>query len=218
MQKNKEPVFAERLRYAMQIRTMTAAELCRRTGLRKGDISNYRYGYYKPTYKAMLSIADVLNVAPEWLDGYDVPMEREISNVSPLLSDNLTILNVYEYFGCGKGEYNDGHIIGTIALPTETLSPHKKYFASYAKGDSMIEAGIEDGDLVVFEENNVPEENKIGLFCIDNDYAICKRYRTNNGQIFLLSENKEYAPILIDPSNECFRQIGILKKIIKDVK
>ena len=218
MEKNKEPLFAQRLNDALRYRGMKAVKLCGLTGIRKSDISNYRHGYYKPTGTNLIKLAKALHVAPEWLDGYDVPMEKYESNLTPLHSSAMRNINQLEYISCGCGTFNEGSIVGVLSLPAEMFKPSSEYFAITAQGDSMINAGIEDGDILIFEVTNIPLENKIGAFCLENEYAICKKYKSTDGQIFLLSANDNYAPILIDPMDECFRCVGILVNVIKQVR
>ncbi len=218
MSKNKEPLFAERLIEAMRIRNIRAIKLCEMTGLSQSDISNYRHGYYKPNPASLIKIAKALDVAPEWLDGYDVPMvQKHESNVAPLSSNKVRQINMLEFISCGCGTFNDGQVVAVLSLPDEMFSPYKEYFAITAKGDSMINAGIDDGDILIFERSDVPVDNKIGAFCLENETALCKRYKTKDGKIYLLSANEEYAPIIIDPLDECFRCVGILSSITKKV-
>ena len=218
MEKEKEALFASRLIEAMRIRGIKAVKLAKLTGMRESDISNYRHGYYKPLPDKMKELAKALHVAPEWLDGYDVPMEKYESNLTPLHSSAMRSINQLEYISCGCGTFNEGSIVGVLSLPAEMFKPSSEYFAITAQGDSMINAGIEDGDILIFEVTNIPLENKIGAFCLENEYAICKKYKSTDGQIFLLSANDNYAPILIDPMDECFRCVGILVNVIKQVR
>ena len=75
----------------------------------------------------------------------------------------------------------------------------------------MIDAGINDGDLMIFENTNVLENGDIGAFCIDNEEAVCKRFRkSEQGLIMLLPANEKYNPIIIDVENTCFRVVGKL--------
>ena len=70
-------------------------------------------------------------------------------------------------------------------------------FMLKARGDSMIDAGIHDGDLVFFK--NVPqvENGKIAAVLIDNETTL-KRFYKNENQIILQPENKAYSPIIIN--------------------
>lgn len=214
--KNFYPVFSKRLIDVMKARNLNNVQLAEKLGTSKGVISNYRHGYFKPKDERMIELANVLGVAPEWLDGYEVPMEkREDSNVAPVAGPMRTI-NIYAYISCGNGEFNDGEIIDTITLPANMFKASREYYGMYAKGDSMVGVGIHDGDLLLFERTDVPENNKVGAFCIDNEYAYCKKYTSSNGKILLLSANDNYPPIVIEPADGCFRCVGILRKIMKD--
>ena len=214
----KYPVLAERLAYAMEVRDVKAYQLCQITGLDKSAVSNYLQGYFRPNQQRLALIAEALHVAPEWLDGYDVEMNPVQSNISNLKSSNLRRINLYSSISCGSGVFNDGNVEGVISLPGLELSGTKEYFAVKANGDSMTGVGIDDGDILIFEKTDLPEENKIGAFCIDNEYAICKRYMSDQGKIFLMSANDAYLPIVIEPMDDCFRCVGLLVKIIKDVQ
>ena len=100
-----------------------------------------------------------------------------------------------------------------VSLPAEMFSSKKEYFAQYAKGDSMVNANINDGDLIIFEKTSSVSNGMIGCFCIDDNTATCKRLSMTNGQIILLPENPSYDPIICDI--ETFRCIGKLAFVIK---
>lgn len=69
-------------------------------------------------------------------------------------------------------------------------------FSLTAKGDSMIEAGIDDGDIVFFKNTPVVENGKIAAVIIDNTTTL-KRFYKNEHEIILKPENKSYSPIII---------------------
>ena len=211
-------VFVDRLIYAMRIRNMKAIDIVNKTSISKPMMTHYTSGRNKPSQDKLLELAAALHVAPEWLDGYDVPMEQKYeSNLTPL-SNNVRQINMLEFISCGCGTFNDGTIVSVLTLPEEMFNIHKEYFAITAQGDSMINAGIDDGDILFFERSDVPLDGKIGAFCLENEFAICKRYRRRDGKIYLLSANEEYAPIIVDPMDECFRCVGLLSSILKKAK
>lgn len=215
MRKNKETVFSERLNIAMREKGYKAVKLCELTGIGKADISHYRNGYYKPSGVNLVKISEALGVDPKWLTGeVDVRYPDNISAVT----GPMRTLNVLAAISCGCGAFNDGEVIETLQLPAAMFVASREYFAMYAEGDSMIDAGISDGDLLIFERTDVPEQNKVGAFCVANEFALCKKYQTNQGKIFLLSANEKYPPIVIEPTDECFRCVGILKRIVKEFK
>ena len=96
------------------------------------------------------------------------------------------------------------------------MNPRAEYFAQYAKGESMKDAGINDGDLLIFERTDKVDDRVIGCFCDEDNVATCKKYKELNGIVMLQPMNIEFEPIIIDPLNDNFRCLGRLKKVIKD--
>ena len=68
--------FSVRLRQALDMRDMTAAELSRKTGISKASISRYLKGIWKPRQDAIYLIAQATDCSEAWLMGVDVPMDR----------------------------------------------------------------------------------------------------------------------------------------------
>ena len=80
--------FASRLKEALAINQMTAAELSRRTGISEGSISQYLKGDYLAKQDKVYAISQVLNVSPNWLMAFDDPDDSRI-----LLEDVRVIFN-----------------------------------------------------------------------------------------------------------------------------
>lgn len=75
-----EPIttFASRLNYTMSLRGVTQAELARKTKMAEASISQYATGKFTPRSDKLYVIAKALDVAENWLLGFDVPMERKV--------------------------------------------------------------------------------------------------------------------------------------------
>ena len=84
-------------------------------------------------------------------------------------------------------------------------------FALRVKGDSMIGAGILDGDKVVVRPQQSADDGQIVVARI-GDEATVKRLSRRNGQIWLLPENDNYAPI--DGSEA--EIIGLVKAVVRE--
>ena len=69
-------------------------------------------------------------------------------------------------------------------------------FCLYADGDSMIDAGINEGDLVFFKQTPQVENGTIAAVFVD-DTTTLKRFFKNEHEIILQPENKFYSPIII---------------------
>lgn len=208
--------FAERLTVAMKKRNMKQIELARSLGSSNTLLSNYMSGKREPRYDMVVQIADILDVSLDYLLGRAESMDRQ-ENLAPVTA-SVRSIPVYAPISCGTGSYEDGQVIDYVGIPESKMRYGKKYFGQYAKGDSMIGVGIHDGDLLVFEECSWIDEGKIGCFCICEDKAVCKRFTIGQDKaVYLMSANDKYAPIRIDPSNECFRIVGRLVSIVKEL-
>lgn len=159
-------------------------------------------------------------------DGMHISLDRVISMMGDELvssdddSDRISrsvSVPIYAPICCGNGGFVDDNILDYIALPSAWLSASKEYFAQTAHGDSMEGAGIYDGDVLVFEKSGTPQQGRVGCFCIDDNDAMCKKYRiAGDGRIYLMPANPNYDPIPVDPEMEHFRCLGLLAFVISD--
>ena len=83
------------------------------------------------------------------------------------------------------------HEVDKVALPDE-LQKNGEYFGLKVKGDSMIEAGINDGDTVIIKKTAVADNGQIAVVLIDEQEATLKRIRKKGNTIALESANKNY--------------------------
>ena len=77
---------AERLKQALELRNMTAAELSRRTNITTASISHYINGRYTPKQDKIYQLSQALNVNPSWLMGLDVSINEELTEERARLS------------------------------------------------------------------------------------------------------------------------------------
>lgn len=79
-----------------------------------------------------------------------------------------------------------------IAVPGSMLSGKGQHYALEVKGDSMIEAGINDGDIVVIREQSTADNGDIVVALVDDHEATLKRFRRRGGMIALEAANPAY--------------------------
>ena len=102
-----------------------------------------------------------------------------------------------------------------ISLDKELVKNGDATFYAKVSGDSMINAGLSDGDLIVIDRSLNPEHNKIAVCFIDGDFTV-KRIIKKGADLFLKAENKNYDSIKIDEENQL--QIwGIVTYVIKSL-
>ena len=100
-----------------------------------------------------------------------------------------------------------------ISLDKELVKNPEATFYARVSGESMIEAGIDDGDLLVIDRSLNPENGKIGICMIDGDFTV-KRIKKTKGKLYLLPENKKYEAIELKEENELIIW-GIVAYVIK---
>jgi repressor LexA len=79
-----------------------------------------------------------------------------------------------------------------IAVPGSMLSGKGQHYALEVKGDSMIEAGINDGDIVVIREQITAENGDIVVALVEDAEATLKRFRRRGNTIALEAANPAY--------------------------
>jgi len=85
-----------------------------------------------------------------------------------------------------------------IPLP-ENIEKNGEYFGLKVKGDSMIEAGINDGDTVIIKKTDTADNGKIVVALIDNSEAMLKRIRRKGKTVALESGNRNYETKIFGP-------------------
>ncbi|SHE80730.1 DNA polymerase V [Flavobacterium fontis] len=102
-----------------------------------------------------------------------------------------------------------------ISLDHVLVRNREATFYAKASGNSMIGAGIDDGDIMVIDRSLEPVHNKIAVCCIDGEFTV-KRIRKEKNAVYLMPENPSYPPILITEENELIIW-GIVTYVIKSV-
>lgn len=101
------------------------------------------------------------------------------------------------------------HIEDYFPIPAEIL-PNADTFMLNVKGESMINAGIFDGDQVIVEQTNTAENGEIVVALVD-DSATVKRFYKENGHYRLQPENDSMNPIIVDHVEILGRVIGLFR-------
>lgn len=86
-------------------------------------------------------------------------------------------------------------------------------FYAKANGNSMIGAGIDDGDVLVIDKSIEPQDGKIAVCFIDGEFTV-KRIKVQENSLLLLPENKLFEPIEVTQEND-FIIWGIVTYVVK---
>ena len=108
------------------------------------------------------------------------------------------------------------NIEDNVDLPPSFFHPRADYLLR-VKGDSMINVGILDGDLLAVHKTNEATNGQIVVARIESEVTVKRFKRTKNpNQIFLLPENDDFSPIEVDLENQAFqiegRSVGVIRQ------
>ena len=110
----------------------------------------------------------------------------------------------------------EAHIEDYCALPASFFKPSADYFLT-VHGDSMIDVGIFDGDLLAVHSTPVAANGDIVVARIGDEVTVKRLKKTNKRHILhLLPENKDYSPIKVDLKEQDFSiedlSVGVLRR------
>ncbi|MGD8305415.1 MAG: transcriptional repressor LexA [Ignavibacteria bacterium] len=105
------------------------------------------------------------------------------------------------------------NIEGTVIIDPAFIKKSEDVFALKVRGDSMINAGIFEGDLVVVSPNDKGKNGDIIVAMLDDEVTV-KSYKTENNNITLIPENDNYRPMPVKDKNS-FSVIGKVKGVIR---
>ena len=112
---------------------------------------------------------------------------------------------------CGLPNIAEEHIEEYVFLP-ESMSGSGEFYIFRVWDESMIEAGIDPGDLVVIRRQETAENGQIAVVLVD-DEATLKRFYVEDNRVRLHPENSEMEDFYVD---NCIIQ-GVAVKVIKDL-
>ncbi|WP_338842733.1 transcriptional repressor LexA [Clostridium perfringens] len=143
--------------------------------------------YRDPTKPRALEILELSNEEKELID---IPIVGKVTAGMPILATE----NIEDMF----------------QIPINYVKHNNDLFILKVTGDSMIEAGILDGDLAIIEQKNVAINGDIVVALIENEATI-KRFFKENGFIRLQPENKNYEPIIVEDCSILGKLVGIYR-------
>ena len=105
----------------------------------------------------------------------------------------------------------------SIRMPTALIG-QGDFFLLRARGNSMINAGIDDGDLVLIKRCDSVRQGRIAAFLYDGAETTLKRYKQDANAIYLIPENDEMEPIVISGADRARLIIqGEAVMVLKDL-
>lgn len=190
-------MFSLRLKQCMREKNIKQIELARLTKITPSSISDWLKGKYIPKQDKLYKIAECLNVNPDWLmgisDKYEIEEDNYLDNDIEEVLDNINKVPILGTICAGDGVYSEEDFEDYLFIDQNMRAD----FALRVKGDSMIEAGILDGDLVFIRKQPIVSNGKIAAVILTetNEASLKKFYKTKEN-IVLQPCNADYEPII----------------------
>lgn len=177
----------QRIKQRREELDITQDELARRLGYKsRSSINKIELDIYNLKQSKIKAIADALQTTPGYIMGWD----NVDQYVLPISVQSLPLLG---NISCGKPLFAEENIETYV----ESTTMVKADFCLKAKGDSMINARILDGDIVFIRKQDTVENGEIAAVLI-GDEATLKRvfYYPDAGKLVLQAENPKYEPFV----------------------
>lgn len=192
---------------------------------RMNEIKKFIENYYMKEYRSpsITEIAKAVSIARSTAYSYLVEMNKQgmlsyngkdirtelIEKIKP----NVTRAAILGSISCGVPNFAEENIEEYVSLP-ESMFGKGEFFILKAKGESMIEVGIEEGDLVVIKAQNYAEEGQIVVALVEDEATLKRFYKDKKtNRVRLHPENSKMEDIIVD---NCMIQ-GVAVKVIKDL-
>jgi SOS-response transcriptional repressor LexA len=210
-------VFGSRLRQLRKDKRMTMKEFGAFFGLAESTISGYETGIRNPDMDTIRKFAAYFDVTTDLLIGVEdkMPIDKPIkkSDNSTYTTQNgsgyieglmgelldpgeMVFVPIVADVSCGDPLYTEDEVLGY--LPVAAIMYHiadkNDYFAVRAKGDSMKEAGINDGSFVLIRKQSTADNGDIVAVCVKNEKATIKRIHFDGEMVVLSPANADYGP------------------------
>lgn len=211
----------DRLNEAVKSSGINRKTIARRVDMSEGQLSRFlRHLVKKPNIHVVEAILDVIGRSMESLFASDREVDvrqalrslteyvdrhetkRTIRGVAPKRPRARTAQPFLAAATPNAVLVEEGRKLVRTRIPKELWRRNARY-AARVVGDSMIDAGIDDGDTVFFRENttNRPPRGKI-IVCRLNTSVYVKRLEIEGDERRLVSENAAYPPLIIQPGDE----------------
>lgn len=212
-----ESNFGARLRLLMEERGWSYEQMGERLEMHPQTLNRYVLAQREPRLGIATAIALTLEVDPMWLQGYRVPRRRMEEPDGAILVRREAAIPILGVIRAGAPMLATEDIEGYAAAD---VTDPEQHFYLRVMGDSMMNAGIRDGDLVLLRRQQTAENGQIVACLLEGENATLKRFRAQRGMVILQPENPNYEPRIIPMTefeNGSARIVGVAVKLVRNL-
>lgn len=215
----------DRIKDARTALDMTLEDVAQQVGLSRQTLSRYETGVISniPSDK-IEELAKALKTSPSYLMGWEERLDRMTTAYGNGYVEGRVLSqqpNIFSYVRGRRLPVLGAIPAGVPILAVENIEGYdyadvpegENYFFLRVRGDSMINARIFDGDLVLVKAQDCAENGNIAVCVVNGDEATLKRFFRQDNVIVLQPENAAYEPVIIpvgDFDNGYARIIGVV--------
>lgn len=186
-------------------------------GITQQAYANYEHGKRQPDNKTLLLLGELFGVSVDYLLGKDTDALTSTEILSHIGTPAENLLPIIGTIRAGYPIRAEEHIEG---WELSNIRNPKDHFFLRVAGDSMINAGITDGCLILIHEQPCANNGQIVACMVNGDDVTLKRFYQHGDIVTLLPENPAYQPIVIpvsDFEDGSARIIGVAKQVVRDL-
>lgn len=194
-----------RIKELRKLNGLTQNALAKKLGITQANLSGWENNHWQPDKDSLIKMADIFEVSVDYILGRQLK-GSDFPNISAVQKRKIPYLGE---IACGKPVFANEE----KGVYFDVCSDLKIDFCLKAKGDSMINARIQDGDIVFIREQSMVNNGEIGAVII-GDEATLKRvyYYPEQNRLMLQAENPAYAPLFYEGTE--LENIHILGKAV----
>lgn len=171
-------------------------------GARAGAGRKVNSGKFKEDTKVMRIPSSLVDRVKSTLELYKSQLKADVQVQTPAYDASSVLLPIFtSRVQAGFPSPADDHLEDTLDLNKHLIQHQEATFFVRAQGDSMLGAGIHQGDILIVDKALVAKSGRIVIAVIDGEFTV-KRLHKYKGVITLKAENPEFKDILIKEGSE----------------
>lgn len=182
--------FSDMLVYLRKRDGYSQQELAQKIGVSRSTIGMYETGEREPAFETLEALADTFNVNMATLLGQPSGSVCLPKNIVPI--GHMPQVPLVGRIACGTPILAEENITDYVDLPGHVRAD----YALTCIGDSMINAGIRDGDIVYIRQQSVVDNGQIAAVLVGDEEATLKRFYRVGDTVTLNAENPAFPPLV----------------------
>lgn len=206
--------FPGNLKKIRKKRGISQKDLAARLGVGQSCIANWEGGARNPGLPDILALAKALKVTTGSLTGSILDKgDMEVFANATTIAGRVPFYS--SHVSAGFPSPADDYVEKRLNLNDLIIKNPPATFFVKATGDSMINAGIHDGDILVVDRSAKPSHNSIVIAVLNGELTV-KRINRSGKRLFLMPENEEFEKIEVTEDTE-FVVWGVVTSVIHPV-